>query len=461
MNKKYYFALRYLLSHISVVLLILLLLLTYHIYIISKYKVPPIIFKNLVSVHDYLAPRLEQGDIKELSVTFDVIGKSLGGNVWLSDTNGNTLIGTPSQNYFNTAIPFPLPDQKTQLATCNYFDGTSRIVVIKVNIQGQPAYLVADFGYSTVTAFLWQRSRDFIATPAIIGLLIATLLGFFMYNRLRLNIADITKAAKEFASGNYAIRTKVSGNDEIARLGQTFNTMADTIVHTQQTRREFFSNIAHELKTPLANIQCITESLQDGIATNDNERHQYFNMINDETAKLNRIVTNILDLERIETQQYHFSKQLIDLKEFLFQQEQNIRPLLHKKELTLTKQFNTTNYFILADPINLARSIENLLVNAIKFSPPTATINLVLTEQEKQLSLSISDHGPGIPESEIPFIGKRFYQSQQLHSFSAGGTGLGLAIARSLITGMGGSFEVSSIQGQGTTFTISFSMAHR
>lgn len=446
-------------SHVTAVLLILLFLLVFHIYILSVYKIPPILFEKLVSVHEYLAPRLEEGSVDDLPVTLEIIGKALGGTVWLADINGNPLVGTPSKNFYSTAIPFPLPEQKTTLTTTNYSDGTSRIIAIKVKVQGQPSYLMGDFGYSTITAFLYQRSRDFIAAPAFIGLLISTLLGFFMYNRLRLNIADITNAAEGFASGNYASRSKIIGKDELARLGQTFNSMADTIVHTQQTRREFFSNIAHELKTPLGNIQCITESLQDGIASNDSERQQYFTMICDETAKLNHMVNNLLDLEKLETQQHHFSKQLIDLKELLLQQEASIKPLLQKKELSLTLRLDTDKHYILADGINLTKALENFLVNAIKWSPPSSNIDLALTEQGDHLLISISDRGPGIPEKEIPFIGERFYQSQQPHNFFAGGTGLGLAIGRSLITSMGGTFAVLSKQGQGTTFTLSFPIA--
>lgn len=455
MNKNRRLILKYLTSHIIAVLLLALLFILVNVYYLFAFKVPPLKFVQIEHACEYIIPRLESEQTKDLPLALEYAGTSLNATLWLVDTSGNTICGTPPDSYNKNSIKLPLHAEKSQLTSLNVYDGTTRIITIPVQLKGQKAFILIDVSFPALYTFMWDRAHEFFTWPALIALLVAISLGYYRYNRLQHNIDDLANAAKEFACGNYSSRTSISENNDLVELAKTFNNMADSIVHTQQTRRQFFSNASHELKTPLANIQCIAESLQDGIATNENERQQYLADICQQTAKMSQTVNRLLDLERLEAKA-PFSKERINVKDLLSSQLKNINPLLKQKGLSFNLQFMSEEYYILADGINLAKAVENILSNAIKWSPLSGNIDIILTESNNQLLLSISDQGPGITEKDIHSIWEPFYQSQHTKNYTAGGTGLGLAIARNLISAMGGTIKLCSNPGQGSTFTISF-----
>ncbi|MCC5466918.1 HAMP domain-containing sensor histidine kinase [Pelosinus baikalensis] len=259
---------------------------------------------------------------------------------------------------------------------------------------------------------------------------------------------------KRFSAGDYTSRTCYTDKDEIGTLGKTFNAMADAIVHTQQTRRNFFSNISHELKTPLSCIKATTEALIDGIAVNDQERTHYLERILAETDRMSRLVHDIMDIEQLESGRMCIKQERFDIAALLLHQADTIEMLLKKKNLSLLLRIQTDKRYVLGDADRFAQVLDNLLSNAIRYAPSGSHIGLLLTEENKWLQVSISDQGEGIASEDLPLIWERFYRVDKSRDRSLGGSGLGLSISLGLMEAMGGTITVESEKGKGTMFKI-------
>lgn len=297
--------------------------------------------------------------------------------------------------------------------------------------------------------------QDLLFYAMLISTALAAFLAFFLSRNLTRPIRNITTAAQNFATGDYSCRTTATKQDEIGRLGQTFNQLAETLEQIEKNRREFFSNVTHELKTPIASIQALTESIMDGMVTSEEKRNRYLSTIITETHHMNHLISELLHLEKLESGQFSFQYQTIDLLQFLNDLQEKYTPLLQTKQLTLqiTPAENLTKVKI--DPNRLEQILANLISNAIRHSPEGSTIELKLkATTNNQFTLQVIDHGEGISPEHLPLIWDRFYRIDKARSRAEGGTGLGLSITKKLVEGMHGTITVKSTPKQETIFTI-------
>lgn len=262
---------------------------------------------------------------------------------------------------------------------------------------------------------------------------------------------DIATVAKRFSTGDYASRTCITTKDEIGTLGKTFNAMADAILHTQQTRRDFFSNISHELKTPLSCIKATAEALIDGIAVNDQERTHYLERIVAEADRMSKLVHNIMDIEQLESGKMFVRQEPFDVASLLLHQADTIELLLKKKNLSLLR-IETDKRYVLGDADRFAQVLDNLLSNAIRYAPADSYIGVLLTEESPWLQVCVSDQG--IASEDLPLIWERFYRVDKSRDHSLGGSGLGLSISRGIMEAMGGTITAESEKGKGTMLKI-------
>lgn len=437
-------------------MIFLLLAIVTNVHYWFSYKVSPQKFSHIEQVYDELSPRLAAGQLAGLPYTLKYIGLSINAKVWVTAADGRPLYGEAPADFDLALIHLPSLAESIPLKNLNNPEHGSRTLALPIMIGSQSGYLMIDPLVTQIYDATIIRLQDFFALPVIIGILAATILGYFMYSRLQKNVDNIQQASENFAAGDYSSRAEVDMNSDLAVLTTTFNDMADTIVHTQKTRQQFFSNISHELKAPLSNIRCITESLQDGIAETETERQHYLENINQNTLRMIHIVEHLLALERIEDSQQHFTKEKIDLIPFLSFQVNKVKPFSDSKLLSLTLPAPQPPIMILANRQNLAIALENLLTNAIKWSPRQGTITISIKKLPSKIEISVQDQGPGISKKDLAHLWDRFYQADHGEKTTVGGSGIGLSITRSLILGMGGNIEVFSHEGNGSTFTIEF-----
>lgn len=444
-------------SHVAIIILMVFTALCSVIYFIYQGNVAEKEGDLTVRVNNIVAfftEELKAGQIPNVR-EWQLASNAIGAVLWLEDGDGRLIRGVPPNNWNSELYSIRNPinkNSKTQISLSPEMENAI-IISVPVTINDKPGQIIA---YYTVTSvhLVLERVIRFYVFPFIVGLVAAFLLAMLLSRKLTRSIADIASAAKRFSAGDYASRTHSTGQDEIGALGKTFNAMADAIFHTQQTRRDFFANISHELKTPLSCVKATTEALIDGIATNDQERIQYLERVLVETNRMSRLVHDITDTEQLESGKMFINQERIDLAALLLNQADKIEPLLKKKSLSLLLRLETDKRCVLGDTGRFEQVLDNLLSNAIRYAPLGSHIGLLLTEEKEWLQVCVSDQGEGIDEEELPLIWERFYRVDKSRDRSAGGSGLGLSISRGLMEAMGGAISVQSKHGEGTTFII-------
>ncbi|QJW46182.1 HAMP domain-containing protein [bacterium BFN5] len=449
-------------SHLVVILISTLtfgLLMSYLIreHIIES-KRQELLSKGL-TVISLLEPSLESGKVTEFQ-TLPIIGELVGATVWLIDENGTVIAGNPPPRWVRAIqsknekiIALFHGEPQTWTRTGLQQVDAAVVVALPLVRSETPTAL---FLYTPIVGI--NKTIDAIETllgySLLLGILIAAAFGFKISRSLTRPIASIARAARSFAQGDYSSRALTTGKDEIGELGRTFNTMAQAIADIDKNRRDFLANVTHELKTPIASIQALTEAILDGLITQPEQQQRYLTTIVGETERISRLIDNLLDLAQLEASELSIENQAVHLEEFLSVEKEKFHPLLTVKQLSIVLDIPNTLPLLYADPDRMSQVFANLISNAIRHSPPASIITISAEAAASWINISVSDQGPGIPVEALPFIWDRFYRVDQARSRSHGGTGLGLTITKKLLQAMGGEINAVSQPGHGTTFTF-------
>ena len=224
----------------------------------------------------------------------------------------------------------------------------------------------------------------------------------------------------------------------------------------ERERRLFVSNVSHELRTPLTSVKSYLEALDEG-ALSEPVAPDFIKVSLDETNRMMRMVTDLLHLSRIDNATSHIDVELINFTAFItfiLNRFDKMRGSDEEKKYELVRDYPITSVWIEIDTDKMTQVIDNILNNAIKYSPDGGKITVTMKTTDDQMILSISDQGLGIPKQDLPRIFDRFYRVDRARSRAQGGTGLGLSIAKEIIKQHKGFIWAKSIYGKGSTFTI-------
>ena len=224
----------------------------------------------------------------------------------------------------------------------------------------------------------------------------------------------------------------------------------------ERERRLFVSNVSHELRTPLTSVKSYLEALDEG-ALSEPVAPDFIKVSLDETNRMMRMVTDLLHLSRIDNATSHLDVELINFTAFItfiLNRFDQIRGQDEEKKYELVRDYPITSVWIEIDTDKMTQVIDNILNNAIKYSPDGGKIKVTMKTTDDQMILSISDQGLGIPKQDLPRIFDRFYRVDRARSRAQGGTGLGLSIAKEIIKQHKGFIWAKSEYGKGSTFTI-------
>lgn len=222
-------------------------------------------------------------------------------------------------------------------------------------------------------------------------------------------------------------------------------------------RREFVANVSHELRTPLTTLRSYIEALSDGAWKDEEIAPRFLNVAQNETERMIRLVNELLQLSKMDSRDYKLRKEWVNFVDF-FQRIIDRFELTKEKNIHFKRKLPNHATFIEIDEDKLTQVIDNIISNALKYSPEGGTVKFSMQEKENKIIVSIADQGVGIPKSNIKRIFERFYRVDKARSRKLGGTGLGLAIAKELVEAHGGDIWASSVEGKGTT--ISFSLPY-
>jgi signal transduction histidine kinase len=392
------------------------------------------------------------------------MGEMAGGNIWIMDKNGQILVGqTPaiwkdkySEYWVQSWDSIDWQNGGGTQKVFNPRQSDPSIVVALPLPSLEPGVPAALFLRSPVTGTTRtvQALEQLLLYALSASAFAAALIGFFMARSLTRPIANISQAAAAFIQGDYTNRTTATQADEIGQLGRTLNGMAEELEQIEQNRREFLSDVSHELKTPLASIQALAEAIQDGLVKTEETRDRYLTNIVAETKRIGLLVGDLLNLSQLEAGELLLVRTPIDLPALITAHLARFTPFAEEKSLVIATNIPSTLAFPIADPDRLGQVLTNLVSNAIRYADRESIILITAEKQHQQIAVSISNTGPGIPPEHLPHIWKRFYRVDKSRARGDGGTGLGLAITKKLVTAMGGSVDVVSTPGKITTFTF-------
>jgi two-component system, OmpR family, sensor histidine kinase BaeS len=292
--------------------------------------------------------------------------------------------------------------------------------------------------------FISASNRFLLYTVVALGVSVL-LLGIYAARRLTRPIKELSDATSEIAFGNLGRRVNAEeGPLEIASLANNFNRMADSLEAQEKLRRRLVSSAAHELRTPLTIISGELEGMIDGVLPINREGLQ---SMHDEAARLTAILNAVDDLTRAETAVLNLCYEEINLKSHLTAIVGRFERLFHEKNALLLLDC-PDGLILKADPDRLSQIMINLISNAYKAIPIGGRTTVVASSIDKMIRITVSDNGVGISETEMPNIFERFYKGKN------GGLGIGLAIVRELVNAHGGTVDVNSVAGEGTSFRI-------
>ncbi|MDD6045557.1 MAG: HAMP domain-containing sensor histidine kinase [Clostridia bacterium] len=263
-------------------------------------------------------------------------------------------------------------------------------------------------------------------------------------------IAELTSAIRRMGTQGY-VRVNVKGSSEITELGQAFNRMSERIEEHDRTRNEFVANASHELKTPLATMKLLSETILYQDDPDPALMKEFFGDINHEVDRLTCIVSELLKLVQEDSSAGGLNFETIRLDNLVRGVCGRLTALAENKNITLTTNLEPVE--MQGDGMRLEQIVVNLVENAIKYTDE-GSVQVSVADEGEWAVFTVKDTGIGIPEESIEHLFERFYRVDKARSRSTGGTGLGLSITEKLVSLHGGSIEVKSKPGEGSTFTV-------
>lgn len=245
-------------------------------------------------------------------------------------------------------------------------------------------------------------------------------------------INEMNMVAKKLATGEVNNRIEVKTNDEIGMLAQSFNVMADSLEKTDRTRKDFISNISHELRSPITSIKGFITGILDGVIPKDKENY-YLNIVSDEINRLSRLVDDLLDIAALENNNYKFNKMEIDINTLIKLCVVNKENRIVEKDLNVEVLLENEHQFVLIDRDRIIQVITNILDNAIKYSYQKGNIKIITKCKGDKIYVNIKNQGPTLSEEDMIKIWDRFYKVDKSRT-NKESTGLGLPIVRSILT---------------------------
>ncbi len=298
--------------------------------------------------------------------------------------------------------------------------------------------------------FLFSVSLVFLVALGII---------YTMSARITRPLKALNTVSKAIADGHFERRVLIKEENEIGELGDSFNKMAESIERLEDMRRSFIANVSHDLRTPMTTITGFVGGILDGTIPPE-KQNQYLAIVLDETKRLSRLVTDLLDLSKMEQGNFDLEVRELDINELIRLTVIKLEKRITEKNIHLTVNFQTENQRVMADKDSILRVLTNLMDNAVKFTENGGFIDIAtgLTDKNK-VFVSIQNSGDGIKKDDLVHIFDRFYKTDKSRSGDKNGTGLGLYIAKNIMMAHGETIWAESEPDEFTRFTFTLSPA--
>jgi len=323
------------------------------------------------------------------------------------------------------------------------------VAVIAIGVLGvaQTTFsrLMVEAGESAATAHtMFDHSVVAVfSVAALIAAVVSVLLAWLLAIRLARPLDEIAGAARRVARGEYQVRVQRTGPEEMASLADSFNQMADSLQQQERMRREFIVNAAHELSTPLTNLQGYLEALRDGVIAPST---QQFQSLHEEVDRLVRLSQSLNTLAQDSSPSSGSEPETIDLVPAVRAAVELARQSFDGKAIRV--QLHLPDRLpARAVPDQLSQVLANLLQNASRYTPDGGMVTVSAEARRSDVLVSVSNTGDGIPDPDLPHVFERFYRVEKSRDRAHGGAGIGLAIVKQLVEATGGRVGAESHAG--------------
>ena len=296
-----------------------------------------------------------------------------------------------------------------------------------------------------------ERTNLTLLYGALIGAVIALLLGIFLSRTLTRPIRELTQATHAVSEGDLSQQVTVHSNDELGELAQAFNKMSTELSRSVNTRKQMTADIAHELRTPLSLILGHAEAVHDSVLP---PTHENFEIIREEATRLEHLVNDLRTLSLADAGELAINPQLIEPERLVNEVAALYQYQAQKKNISLEVDVAAPLSTIEVDPGRITQVLTNILDNATRHTPEGGRIILSTKQRGDQVEIAVQDSGPGVQAETIDRIFERFYRTDSARQREDGGSGLGLAIAKSIVQAHGGQLSAESEAGAGLKIKI-------
>lgn len=377
-----------------------------------------------------------------LSAAISASELSDGVGVQVTDKNGTLVYDdsrtTDSSNQISLA-----PTSRQSMASATIYANGESVGTVRVWVYGSNTLLT-----QTDQEFR-ARSYQAMIYASTLAVVLALCIGFLFARGLVNPINRISRAAKAFGDGDLTARTNIQGDDEIARLGQTFDTMAESVEKDRELERRLTTDVAHELRTPLMAIQSTVEAMVDGVFAADEER---LDTVNSEVQRLSRLVDAILKLSRLENRSTPLKQQVVDVGDLISGLIATHEAFVRDSGLELIYDAEPEVY-VYGDPDMIRQATANLISNAVRYTPD-GSITVSVKRGDLMASIAVADTGIGLTPEEAKMVFSRFWRADAGRNREQGGLGIGLAVVKEIVDQHGGWVRVEGKPNEGATFTI-------
>ncbi len=364
--------------------------------------------------------------------------------IWDASNHDMTLCHQTMQN-ISSRMKESRPSLDGEFSTHNYelWQNGELVGYLDVSYYGPYYFNDNDFHFLKVL-------NAIIAVVGVIAVIGAVFAGIIFAKKISVPVVSVTNITKEISNGNY--NKKIDTNEdttEIAQLVQAVNHMSYMLNEQENIRKRLTSDVAHELRTPVANVSANIEAMVEGALEPDNARLE---SCYNELMRITDIISDLEKLRQIENEKLVLERTSVDVKELCESVIQAFKAQLESKQISCT--VNADHVSLMADKNRLYQVMANLISNAIKYTQNGGCINVDVVDNKDFVAISVKDNGIGINESDLPFIFERFYRTDKSRNRTTGGAGIGLAIVKAIVLAHGGEVSVESKESVGSTFKV-------
>ena len=381
-------------------------------------------------------------DVDRMLRAFSATGEDV--SILLVDNRGNVIrmiSGEGEIRATDAVIPRTVLDEVNQGTALSEIDSLEGVFDAPHFYHAVP--VLTEDEYSCGLVFACARSNidgDLLAVmlkTIVVGslwIILAALIAlYFVTDRIIGPLKGMSRMAKEFAEGNFAARAEVRGQDEVARLAEAFNNMADSLSRLETMRNTFMANVSHDLRTPMTTISGFIDNILVGAIPPDKQPY-YLEMIRDEVQRLARLVNTLLDISRIQAGERKFVFASFDVCEMARRILLSFENKIEAKHLEVSFDCEDERILAVADRDAIYQVLYNLCDNAVKFAREGGELKIAIRKTKDDTALiSVYNEGEGIVKEDLPFVFERFYKADKSRGLDKSGAGLGLFISKTII----------------------------